>query len=129
MLTILKTHDASDIENYCKISGVKYCEAVRAFEAKLKDKLCGFVLYRLHDGACEILSVECYADAPLFDGLIRSVFFSVTECGADLPARFDNSIDKALLKKYNFISDDTYSVKSMLDFLNNCKNCKNSHDN
>ncbi len=129
MLTILKTEDALKIENYCKMSGTKCSGEVRAFEAKLGDELCGYILYRLHDGACEILSVECYGDAPLFDGLIRSVFFSVTECGADLPVRYDDSVDKDLLKRYNFISDDTYSVKSMLDFLNNCKNCKNSHDN
>ena len=129
MLTILKTENAKSVENYSVKSGVKYDDNVRAFEAKQQETTIGYVLYRLADGACEILYAQCKGDGALFDGLLRSVFFSLTENGADLPARFDKAVDKDMLKKYGFITDDTYFVKSMLDFLNNCKNCKNSHNN
>lgn len=125
MLTILKTYDENIINEYCARSGIDGSKDVKAFEAKNSGRLCGYILYSYIKGKCRISAVECFDDEPLFDGLIRSVFFASTECGADLPAEFSQAVDKKLLYKYGFINDDTYSVKSMSDFLNNCKNCEN----
>lgn len=125
MLTILKTDDKTEIKSFCEESNIKYNDGIHAFVAKNRDELIGYILYCFTEYNCEIVAVEPYGDEPLFDGLIRSVFFSVTENGVDLQAVFSKSIDKNLLIKYRFIDDDTYSVKSMSDFLNNCKNCKN----
>lgn len=125
MLTMLKSDDKAQIEYLCKESSVSFNDDTKAFVAQNRGEVCGYAIYHFAEGKCIIDAVDCMGDEPLFDGLVRSVFFSATENDIDLPAEFSKSIDATLLKKYNFVVDDTYFVKSMSDFLNNCKNCKN----
>ncbi len=80
-------------------------------------------LYEIKDNAAHFLYVSD-EDEYLFDGLVRASFVNIMNLDID-SAYFNENIDHNLLKKLNFVQDDTFFVKSLSEIIDKCKNCKN----
>ena len=124
MMTILKENDLLAVEKLCVKSGIDYKENISAFVAKETNEVLGYILYEASGDRIDILYAEYGQDKPLFDGLVRSVFFSETQFN-DNPAYFSEKIDRNLLNEYGYIGSEQNYIESMDKFLSVCKNCKN----
>ena len=71
MLTMKIVHEKEELEQICSMAGI--CpEGSCCYVAREGKKLVGYCLYRPEEYGLHIMSVECFGDISLFDGLIRA---------------------------------------------------------
>lgn len=122
MLTMKIVHEKEELEQICSMAGI--CpEGSCCYVAREGKKLVGYCLYRPEEYGLHIMSVECFGDISLFDGLIRATAATLFDRPEDR-VTFGERVDQALLKRYGFVSVHTDCINSANQFLQGCKNCK-----
>ncbi len=93
------------------------------YEAKEGEKPLGYAVFQNIDGRPTLVSVSYGEDEGLFDGLIRAGMAWLDDNGFDT-LFFAEGVDRQLLQKYWFITDQQEFVKPISDFLRTCHGCK-----
>lgn len=125
---MLEIHQRSDENGYEKLLGGLDAEGgVKIIEAFDKGEVIGFGIFSYDGGALNLYKISAGGDLYLFDGIVRSALFKASLNGiekAEVKSRAPEEIES--YKKLNFISGDNFIIEPISQFMNGCKNCKNS---
>ena len=87
----------------------------------------GFAIYAVNPQRVTFYFAEAGDDLGLFDGIIRAVIFKAVIASVDM-AFFERTVDGERLMRLGFIQNDGRELNNLADFMNNCKNCRNSKE-
>lgn len=85
----------------------------------------GYAIYAINPNRITVYFAEAGNDLGLFDGIIRTVIFKAVIASVD-SAYFARTVNDETLKQLGFIQNDSRELNKLADFMNNCKNCRNS---
>ena len=100
-----------------------YREGKLYYIALAGKELIGYICYRKLETAIRVEAVESGGDDDLFDGLMRAVFDAAVNIGIE-EASFAPEVDRAVLDRLKVPMEGDGCVKSLSEFLRNCKKCK-----
>lgn len=124
---MLEIHQTNDISKYDHIlenlSTDKQYEAVESYG---KDgEVTGFAVYAYENDSVCIYHCEYGEDTALCDGILRTVLFKACLKGIDKGICRATINGTNLFEKFRYgTSEAPYEVKSISDFLDGCKKCK-----
>lgn len=107
-----------------KLNHIYHTQAQFAYVCVEKKEIKASCLYNIKENQGEIVSIST-VEEDIFDGLVRAVFANLIDQGID-QACFDRKVDSELLKKLNFVQDDTFFVNSLTKIIHNCRKCQNA---
>lgn len=121
MLTMKRMEDPDKRELLDKL-GRSGSEAF-IYEAKERGERIGFAVFENEEGRVTLTCAEYGGDEQLLDGLVRAGMAWLCDCGIS-SLYFGEKLDRGVLKKLGFVSDDKNDVDSVCEFLKTCKKCR-----
>ena len=121
MLTLKRMADGSKAELLSRLH-ISNPETF-VYEAVEHGTQTGFAVFENRDGQVMLTHAVYGDDSELLDGLVRAGMAWLDDNGIR-KLSFGEALDREILKKLHFITDDKNDVDSIGDFLKTCKKCR-----
>lgn len=125
MLEIQEKFTTEGYESVVEAAGDVQLHITEAYD---KGEVTGFIAYSYEDDHTVVYDYDDGGDLYLCDGLVRSVLFKSCLKGIGKAVfRISDKKKYENLKRLRFVTDESYELEKLDDFMNSCKGCKGNH--